>query len=37
MAEALARLGFERLRVVGRGVNAGTFSPQRRRRELRAQ
>jgi glycosyltransferase involved in cell wall biosynthesis len=37
MAEGLARLGFGRLRVVGRGVNAGTFSPQRRRRELRAQ
>jgi glycosyltransferase involved in cell wall biosynthesis len=37
MAEDLARLGFERLRVVGRGVNAKTFSPERRRRELRAQ
>lgn len=37
MAEDLARLGFERLRVVGRGVNAQTFSPERRRRELRAQ
>jgi len=37
MAEDLARLGFERLRVVGRGVNARTFSPERRRRELRAQ
>jgi len=37
MAEALARLGFERLRVVGRGVNAKVFAPERRRRELRAQ
>ncbi len=37
MAEALARLGFERLRVVGRGVNAQTFSPAKRRAELRAQ
>jgi glycosyltransferase involved in cell wall biosynthesis len=37
MAEDLARLRFERLRVVGRGVNARTFSPERRRRELRAQ
>jgi glycosyltransferase involved in cell wall biosynthesis len=37
MAEDLARLGFERLRVVGRGVNARIFSPERRRRELRAQ
>lgn len=37
MAGALAQLGFERLRVVGRGVNAQTFSPERRRPELRAQ
>ena len=37
MAGELARLGFERLRVVGRGVNAQTFSPARRRSELRAQ
>jgi glycosyltransferase involved in cell wall biosynthesis len=37
MAAELARLGFERLRVVGRGVNAQTFSPARRRSELRAQ
>jgi glycosyltransferase involved in cell wall biosynthesis len=37
MAEDLAQLGFERLRVVGRGVDAHTFSPGRRRRELRAQ
>jgi glycosyltransferase involved in cell wall biosynthesis len=37
MAEDLGRLGFERLRVVGRGVNARTFSPERRRPELRGQ
>jgi glycosyltransferase involved in cell wall biosynthesis len=37
MAADLTRLGFERLRVVGRGVDASTFSPQRRRRELRVQ
>jgi glycosyltransferase involved in cell wall biosynthesis len=37
MSADLARLGFERLRIVGRGVNARTFSPERRRRELRAQ
>jgi glycosyltransferase involved in cell wall biosynthesis len=37
MAEDLARLGFERLRVVGRGVNAQVFSPERRRPALRAQ
>ncbi|HET9734852.1 MAG TPA: glycosyltransferase family 1 protein [Burkholderiales bacterium] len=36
MAEDLGRLGFERLRVVGRGVNAGTFSPDRRRPALRS-
>jgi glycosyltransferase involved in cell wall biosynthesis len=37
MARDLAALGFERLRVVGRGVNAATFSPAKRRPELRAQ
>jgi glycosyltransferase involved in cell wall biosynthesis len=37
MAADLARLDFERLRVVGRGVNAQVFSPARRRPELRAQ
>jgi glycosyltransferase involved in cell wall biosynthesis len=37
MAGELARLGFARLRVVGRGVNAQTFSPQKRRAALRAQ
>ncbi|HEX5093740.1 MAG TPA: glycosyltransferase family 1 protein [Burkholderiales bacterium] len=37
MAGELTALGFERLRVVGRGVNARTFAPERRRRELRAQ
>jgi glycosyltransferase involved in cell wall biosynthesis len=37
MAKDLARLGFERLRVVGRGVNAQTFSPERRRPALRMQ
>ena len=36
MVEDLGRLGFERLRVVGRGVNARTFSPERRRAELRS-
>jgi glycosyltransferase involved in cell wall biosynthesis len=36
MAEALAALRFERLRVVGRGVNPKVFSPERRSRELRA-
>jgi glycosyltransferase involved in cell wall biosynthesis len=36
MVEALGRLGYERLRVVGRGVNARTFSPERRRTELRS-
>jgi glycosyltransferase involved in cell wall biosynthesis len=35
IAEDLGRLGFERLRVVGRGVNARTFSPDKRRAELR--
>jgi len=36
MAEDLGRLGFARRRVVGRGVNARTFSPDKRRAELRA-
>ena len=36
IAEDLARLRFERLRVVGRGVNPAVFSPERRSRELRA-
>jgi glycosyltransferase involved in cell wall biosynthesis len=36
LAEALAGHGFERLRVVGRGVNPAVFHPQRRSRELRA-
>lgn len=36
MAEALRTAGCRGLRVVGRGVNAQTFSPQRRSRELRA-
>lgn len=37
LADSLARLGFERLRVVGRGVDSGMFSPAYRSRELRAQ
>lgn len=37
MAQELAALGFDRLRVVGRGVNAAVFSPAKRRPELRAQ
>jgi glycosyltransferase involved in cell wall biosynthesis len=37
MAQDLARLGFEKLRVVGRGVNSTVFSPVKRRPELRAQ
>jgi glycosyltransferase involved in cell wall biosynthesis len=37
MAQNLARMGFERLRVVGRGVNAATFSPARRDPALRRQ
>jgi glycosyltransferase involved in cell wall biosynthesis len=37
MAQELASLGFERLRVVGRGVSAATFSPSKRRAGLRAQ
>jgi glycosyltransferase involved in cell wall biosynthesis len=36
MAQDLARLRFERLRVVGRGVNLEVFFPARRSRELRA-
>ena len=36
MARDLARLGFEKLRVVGRGVNAQTFSPAKRDPALRA-
>ena len=37
LADALTRLGFERLRVVGRGVDSAMFSPAYRSRELRAQ
>jgi glycosyltransferase involved in cell wall biosynthesis len=37
MADDLTQLGFERLRVVGRGVDSTIFSPVRRRRELRAE
>lgn len=37
MAQDLARLGFEKLRVVGRGVNSTTFSPTRRDPALREQ
>lgn len=37
MAQELAALGFDRLRVVGRGVSAATFSPSKRRAGLRAQ
>ncbi|HLX81241.1 MAG TPA: glycosyltransferase family 1 protein [Burkholderiales bacterium] len=37
MAQDLARLGFEKLRVVGRGVNSAVFSPAKRRAELRAE
>ncbi|HYL71125.1 MAG TPA: glycosyltransferase family 1 protein [Candidatus Dormibacteraeota bacterium] len=36
LAEGLTRDGFERLRVVGRGVNPAVFSPQRRSAALRA-
>src|SRR5262245_19792712 len=36
MAEALGRQGFERLGVVGRGVDSAVFSPGKRRAELRA-
>ena len=35
MAKDLALLGFERLRVVGRGVDPQVFTPARRRAELR--
>ena len=35
LAEGLARDGFRRLRVVGRGVNPAVFSPQRRSAALR--
>jgi glycosyltransferase involved in cell wall biosynthesis len=37
MAQDLSRLGFEKLRVVGRGVNSETFSPARRDTALRGQ
>ncbi len=36
MAEDLAAIRFERLRVVGRGVDPAVFSPERRSRQLRA-
>lgn len=36
LAGELERLDFERMRVVGRGVDAGTFSPAKRSSELRA-
>ena len=36
MAQDLAHLGFEKLRVVGRGVNSTTFSPTKRDAALRA-
>jgi glycosyltransferase involved in cell wall biosynthesis len=36
LAAELAEDGFERLRVVGRGVNPAVFTPQRRSAELRA-
>jgi glycosyltransferase involved in cell wall biosynthesis len=36
LAEGLAHDGFERLHVVGRGVNPAVFSPQRRSAALRA-
>ena len=35
MARDLGRLGFEKLRVVGRGVNSATFSPVKRDSALR--
>jgi len=35
LAAQLARHGFERLRVVGRGVDSGVFSPSRRSSSLR--
>lgn len=37
IARGLAQLGFERLRVVGRGVNSQTFSPAKRDPALREQ
>lgn len=36
LAGELRRLGFERMRVVGRGVDASTFAPAKRSPELRA-
>lgn len=36
LAGELTRLGFERMRVVGRGVDASTFAPAKRSPELRA-
>jgi glycosyltransferase involved in cell wall biosynthesis len=36
LAEALAARGYERLRIVGRGVDSDTFSPARRSAALRA-
>jgi len=36
MADGLSHIGFERLRVVGRGINDATFSPSRRSGALRA-
>ena len=36
LAARLGRGGFERLRVVGRGIDAAVFSPARRSAELRA-
>lgn len=36
MAQDLGKLRFERLRVVGRGVNPQVFNPARRRSDLRA-
>ena len=36
LAQQLGEQGFERLRIVGRGVNPKVFSPERRSRALRA-
>lgn len=36
LAGELERMGFERLRVVGRGVDSSVFAPAKRSRELRA-